>query len=348
MFASMRTKASIPSATKASAGALMAIALAAGGGGFSARAEASPLFNGAVLPLAAQILTESQCGTTLMGVRNANLAVQTTAYGSPDKSSAILGGAPSALAAIKMEQRGQSSASLVASGPIGATTAPAIRPLEPALGPSSAVASFCAGLTDNRQAFAIDQGTMQAGARRPYAAVLTQPRSSPDDFLSSKRVDIGRTMFDADWARVRSSKVSRKDVSRALRGQRGTGLDVLEQVNRWTNQNVRYVEDRDLWGKSDVWSTARTTLKMRKGDCEDIAIAKMQLLAAAGVPRNDMVLTIARDLVRRADHAVLIVKHEGRWLMLDNATDKVLDARYSYDYRPVLSFSENKSWLHGY
>ncbi|MGD9664772.1 MAG: transglutaminase-like cysteine peptidase, partial [Novosphingobium sp.] len=90
------------------------------------------------------------------------------------------------------------------------------------------------------------------------------------------------------------------------------------------------------------------TLKMRKGDCEDIAIAKMQLLAAAGVPRNDMVLTIARDLVRRADHAVLIVKHEGRWLMLDNATDKVLDARYSYDYRPVLSFSENKSWLHGY
>jgi predicted transglutaminase-like cysteine proteinase len=61
-----------------------------------------------------------------------------------------------------------------------------------------------------------------------------------------------------------------------------------------------------------------------------------------------MVLTIARDLARNADHAVLVVRLDGRYYMLDNATDQVLDASASHDYRPVLSFSDSQTWLHGY
>jgi predicted transglutaminase-like cysteine proteinase len=60
-----------------------------------------------------------------------------------------------------------------------------------------------------------------------------------------------------------------------------------------------------------------------------------------------MYLTIARDLARRADHAVLVVRLDGRYWMLDNATDRLLDAGASYDYQPVLSFSEDRKWLHG-
>lgn len=325
----------------------MALALAAGAGGFSARAEASPMVNGAIVPMAAQLLTESQCGTVPAGSGGIQRQPFELAQTPASKSSAILGGAPSALAQIKAQQRGRTSASLVASGPVVVSTAPVARPLEPALGPSP-FSAFCESFSGQRQAFAFDSGIGRAAGLAKPAIAAAQREFSPDDFLASKRVDIGRTMFDADWARVRTSKLSRKDVSRALRGKRGAGMNLIEEVNSWTNQNVRYVEDRDLWGKADVWSTARTTLKMGKGDCEDIAIAKMQLLAAAGVSRRDMVLTIARDLVRRADHAVLIVKHEGRWFMLDNATDQVLDARYSHDYRPVLSFSDSKRWLHGY
>ena len=74
----------------------------------------------------------------------------------------------------------------------------------------------------------------------------------------------------------------------------------------------------------------------------------MQLLAAAGVAREDMILTIARDLVRNADHAVLIVRHDGRYYMLDNASDEVFDASTSHDYRPILSFGSGQAWLHGY
>jgi predicted transglutaminase-like cysteine proteinase len=74
----------------------------------------------------------------------------------------------------------------------------------------------------------------------------------------------------------------------------------------------------------------------------------MQLLSAIGVARSDMYLTIARDLVRNADHALLVVRHEGKYWLLDNATDELLDASKSYDYRPILTYSETGKWLHGY
>ncbi len=65
----------------------------------------------------------------------------------------------------------------------------------------------------------------------------------------------------------------------------------------------------------------------------------MQLLAALGIAQSDMYLTIARDLVRNSDHALLVVSLDGRNWLLDNATNEVLDASQSYDYRPILSFS---------
>ncbi len=72
------------------------------------------------------------------------------------------------------------------------------------------------------------------------------------------------------------------------------------------------------------------------------------MLAAMGVDPEDMYLTLATDLARGADHAVLIVRHDGTYYMLDNATDTVLLADQSYDYRPMFSYSEGQSWLHGY
>ena len=34
--------------------------------------------------------------------------------------------------------------------------------------------------------------------------------------------------------------------------------------------------------------------------------------------------------------------------MLDNMTDRLLDARLPNDYRPIMSFSQNTKWVHGY
>ena len=72
------------------------------------------------------------------------------------------------------------------------------------------------------------------------------------------------------------------------------------------------------------------------------------MLRAAGVSDRDMYLVIAKDLVRRADHALLVVRSGGHMLVLDNGTNRILDADDISDYRPVLTFSANGAWTHGY
>lgn len=307
----------------ASAAALMTLAGLAG----AQPAQAAASF--ALVPLSATIAASgaaSRCDAPRIapagGIAGNALAPVTS------KSAAILGGQVSALEMIARQQAG-TPAPLAA--PIAAAAIPGAD-LSPAAG-----AIPCAGFALPRTALpSFAPGT----ARAPLGA---------GDFLASKRLPVRRTSFDGAWNRVRNSGVSR-GLARQLGALGGGRPDAatLTAVNSWTNAKIRYAEDRELYGQADYWASANTTLKRGAGDCEDIAIAKLQLLAAMGIDRSDMYLTIARDLARNADHAVLVVQLGGRSWMLDNATDQVLDASASYDYRPILSFSAGKKWLHGY
>lgn len=249
------------------------------------------------------------------------------------KAGAILGGAPSALDAIRMQQAAVAApaATLLAGADPGMLT------LTPGIGPSAPLSVPCESLVASR-AMAIPGSSLTPLVAQPI---------DPDNFLASKRIRIGHTNFDKDWKRVRGEKLPASAVKRHLGALPASPEASLAAVNRWVNQRIRYAEDRDQYGVGDFWAGAKKTLRAGKGDCEDIALVKMQLLAAAGVPREDMILTIARDLVRNADHAVLIVRTGGGWRMLDNATDEVLDAAPSHDYRAILSFGNQASWLHG-
>lgn len=234
------------------------------------------------------------------------------------KASAILGGQVSALEAIRREQAGLASAAAPLPG---------------------------AGLTPRSGG----DCAMFVGAASDLAALrpgLATRALAPDDFLASRRVAVRRTGFDAQWNRVRREALP-PSLAVGL-GRLGRGEAALAAVNSWANARIRYVEDRELYGKADYWAGARATLKRRAGDCEDIAVVKMALLAGAGVRREDMFLTVARDLARNADHALLVVRDGGRFWLLDNSTDRLLDAREANDYRPILSYSAGGKWLHGY
>jgi len=235
------------------------------------------------------------------------------------KSEALLGGQVSQLDLLR-QQQGVSPAGLAKTG--AATTS--------------------AGVDCGRLVLpGLDNGLQRPG--RGNAPLGSQ------DFLASKRLPIARTTFDAEWNRVASATLPRS--ATAAFGGMSAGQDgkrLLAAVNTYANRRIRYVEDRALYGRPDYWANAAATLAKGAGDCEDIAIAKMQLLAAAGVPRSDMFLTIARDTARKADHALLIVRLDGRFWLLDNGSDMVVDAALSYDYRPIFSFSSGGRWLHGY
>lgn len=255
------------------------------------------------------------------------------------KASAILGGGTSALERMRAQQASiESLGSLLPqAGPsMQVATEPQYAPLEPA---SAAFAKVLPCASDFGAAT-----TGLAATRRAPALAAGLGR---DDFLSSRKVALGRTSFDAAWTRVSREKPRFGKIPAPLVAD-DTALDErLETVNRWVNHAITYTEDRVLFGKADHWAGARKTLQLGKGDCEDYALLKMHLLAAAGVRREDMFLTIARDLVRRADHAVLIVRTENGYRMLDNATDTVLDATLANDYQAVLSFNDRRTWLHG-
>ena len=241
------------------------------------------------------------------------------------KSAAILGGQPSALEAMRQQQAGL----------IVTAAAPAALP-GTGLIPRSG--GECAMFVRPQSDFASMRPGL--GTRAPGV----------DDFLASRRLAVRKTGFDAQWNRVRRGTISvgMAGVSGGSPGQTTPGHSTIAAVNSWANARIRYVEDRQLFGQADYWADAKSTLRRRAGDCEDIAIAKMALLAGAGVRREDMYLTIARDLARNADHALLVVKSEGKFWLLDNNTDRLLDASAANDYRPILSYSSGGKWLHGY
>ena len=234
-----------------------------------------------------------------------------------DKTEAILGGAPSRLAAILAGQQG---------------LAVAQPPLQPA------------ALSIRTPTYAVLRETRFRDTNRFSPGAFT---GRPDVF-GSVALSVGHTPLDQRWRNVARQRVVGAPAAYAasLRGQ--GELDRVEAVNRYVNGRVQFVDDSRQYGRADLWAAASETLRRGRGDCEDYAIAKLQMLRAAGVADRDMYLVIAKDLVRRADHALLVVRSGGHMLVLDNGTNRILDADDISDYRPVLTFSANGAWTHGY
>lgn len=273
----------------------------------------------ALLPSATVSIVDSSCGATMAEARPARAGFDA----SVSKSSAILSGATSALERIRQQQAGLVKGTEV---PVTATNQ---TPLERT--------TFCP-----MTAFI---------ATSPIRSLPSQPQfavsASSEDFLATRRIAIGKTPFDRQWQRVAHAGLTTRQVTAAMGSGPARGEDALSRVNAWVNTQVRHVEDRVARRAADHWATAGQTLRLRSGDCEDFAILKYQMLAALGVSREDMYLTLARDLVRNADHAVLIVKHQGRFYMLDNSTNELLDAAEAHDYRAMMSFTDGHAFLHG-
>jgi predicted transglutaminase-like cysteine proteinase len=232
------------------------------------------------------------------------------------KAEAILGGAPSRLAAILAEQQG-----------LAVPT-----PLQPA------------ALSVRTPTYAVLRETRLRETKRFSPGAI----SGRPDVFGSVALSVGHTPLDQRWRNVARQRVVGAPAAYAasLRGQ--GELDRVEAVNRYVNGRVQFVDDSRQYGRADLWAAASDTLRRGRGDCEDYAIAKLQMLRAAGVPDRDMYLVIAKDLVRRADHALLVVRSGGRMLVLDNGTNRILDADDISDYRPVLTFSASGAWTHGY
>ena len=172
--------------------------------------------------------------------------------------------------------------------------------------------------------------------------------SGRPDVFGSVALSINRTPLDGRWRRAGTRGIAGSAARFASALSNRGQVERLEAVNRYVNDRVRFVDDRAQYGRADVWTSASDTLSRGKGDCEDYAIAKLQMLRKAGFSDRDLYLVIVRDLVRRADHAVLVARADGRMYVLDNGTDKLLDTASVSDYRPIMTFAAGGAWTHGY
>jgi len=248
-----------------------------------------------------------------------------------DISRAILGGTPSALDRIRADQQGVAPAA--ASVTAGLDAFPVRQTLEPASRTSISFAS--SGSCGVSPIFA------------PFADAEYEASAE----LGTRAIPVRRTRFDARWDHVRRAAPAGLMQANLRRANAAPGLnekELLARVNQWVNREIAYVGDDRNYRQRDFWATAEQTIARGSGDCEDFAILKMQMLRAAGVDADKMKLVLLRDLAANADHAFLLVQTDAGKLVLDNVTDRLYDGSQSNSVRPVLSFSENRRWVHAY
>ena len=91
-------------------------------------------------------------------------------------------------------------------------------------------------------------------------------------------------------------------------------------LNRAIDLAISPVSDQTQWGVPDHWSDPLETLHSNSGDCEDYAIVHYAPLLAAGVSKDAVKIVVLRNQLSNEDHAVVAVRVDNQWLILDNRT----------------------------
>jgi predicted transglutaminase-like cysteine proteinase len=134
-----------------------------------------------------------------------------------------------------------------------------------------------------------------------------------------------------------ASPAAQKYLALIAESRKLSGRGKIDRINRAINAAVRYTSDLAQHGVLDLWSAPLATLASGQGDCEDYAIAKYVALRAAGFAADDLRLVLVRDRQARQDHAVAGVRHDGRWLMLDNRHDVLLENKDAWHFTPLFA-----------
>ena len=118
----------------------------------------------------------------------------------------------------------------------------------------------------------------------------------------------------------------------------------LQRVNTQVNRSIRRSDDYVAYGRADYWAAGVDRVK--RGDCEDYALAKRKALIDAGVPGGALSIAIVRTLHGEM-HAVLLVATSDGEVVLDNLSPWVLpwnEAPYLWLDRQAPG--EPTKWVH--
>ena len=101
-------------------------------------------------------------------------------------------------------------------------------------------------------------------------------------------------------------------------GRSHIGRARIAVINRAINLAIRPLSRLAEPEVLDRWSAPIETFSTGRGDCKDYAIAKYVALLEAGIAEDDVSLVILRNLAAGENHAVVAVRLNGDWIVLDN------------------------------
>jgi predicted transglutaminase-like cysteine proteinase len=117
-------------------------------------------------------------------------------------------------------------------------------------------------------------------------------------------------------------------------------LDELDHVNRSVNRLIEPATDQEIYGVPEYWA-----IPMVRGDCEDYALLKRQVLMARGWPASALLLTVVRD-EKGEGHAILTARTAKGDFILDNKVDDLKPWHATgYTYVMRQSFINPKVWV---
>ncbi len=116
------------------------------------------------------------------------------------------------------------------------------------------------------------------------------------------------------------------------------GRAQLGHVNRAINLAIRPMNDLANYGVPEIWKAPLATFTKGAGDCTDYAIAKYYALGEMGIPADDRRLVVVSINSLGVQHAVLAVREDQHWVILDNRRLVILDAADATEYVPLLEF----------
>ncbi|MFK5984278.1 MAG: transglutaminase-like cysteine peptidase [Pseudomonadota bacterium] len=127
--------------------------------------------------------------------------------------------------------------------------------------------------------------------------------------------------------------------------QTKTPIEKLQLVNDFFNQ-MKWVNDRELWNSKDYWATPIESLIRNAGDCEDFSIAKYFTLLELGIAVNKLKISYVKIIDTHDAHIVLAYYPDAKGdpLIMDNINKTILPSSQRTDLKPMFNFNGEGIW----
>jgi predicted transglutaminase-like cysteine proteinase len=152
---------------------------------------------------------------------------------------------------------------------------------------------------------------------------------------------------DERWLRIGQLPSRNPLLAALVRGASAwTRYQQASFVQSTVNGRFVYRSDQDNWGVKDYWASADETIARGAGDCEDLALVKLQALRLLGFNERDLYLMTGTK-PSGEEHALLLVRIDERFWVLEDGLSRMVPAESFHMFRPAVTYGAGWKWVHG-